>query len=67
MYDPYVEAYHYESKSRGQEDTEEKVRRFQDEIEYMRSKWKDIMRYGDPYYNPNLSRIKNDYSLNGMD
>ena len=54
-------------ESRGQEDTEEKVRRFQDEIEYMRSKWNDIMRYGDPYYNPNLSRIKNDYSLNGMD
>lgn len=67
VYDPYVVAYHYESKSRGQEDTEEKVRRFQDEIEYMRSKWNDIMRYGDPYYNPNLSRIKNDYSLNGMD
>ena len=67
VYDPYVEAYHYESKSRGQEDSEEKVRRFQDEIEYMRSKWNDIMRYGDPYYNPNLSRIKNDYSLNGMD
>lgn len=67
VYDPYVEAYHYESKSRGQEDTEEKVRRFQREIEYMRSKWNDIMRYGDPYYNPNLSRIKNDYSLNGMD
>lgn len=67
VYDPYVVAYHYESKSRGQEDTEEKVRRFQNEIEYMRSKWNDIMRYGDPYYNPNLSRIKNDYSLNGMD
>ena len=67
VYDPYVEAYHHESKSRGQEDTVEKVRRFQDEIEYMRSKWNDIMCYGDPYYNPNLSRIKNDYSLNGMD
>ena len=67
VYDPCVEAYHYESKSRGQENTEKKVRRFQDEIEYMRSKWNDIMRYGDPYYNPNLSRIKNDYSLNGMD
>lgn len=67
VYDPYVEAYHYESKSRGQEDTEEKVRRFQGEIEFMRSKWNDIMRDGDPYYNPNFSRVKNDYSLNGMD
>ena len=67
VYDPYVEAYHYESKSRGQEDSEEKVRRFQTEIEYMRTEWNDILRYGDPYYNPNFSRVKNDYSLNGMD
>lgn len=67
VYNPYVEAYHYESKSRGQEDSEEKVRRFQTEIEYMRTEWNDILRYGDPYYNPNFSRVKNDYSLNGMD
>ncbi len=63
VYDPYVEAYHYESKSRGQEDSEEKLRRFQSEIEYMRTEWNDILRYGDPYYNPNLTRIRSDYSL----
>lgn len=67
VYDPYVEAYHYESKSRGQEDSEEKLRRFQTEIEYMRTTWNDILRYGDPFYNPNFSRVKCDYSLNGMD
>lgn len=67
VYDPYVEAYHFESKSRGQEDSEEKVRRFQTEIEYMRNEWNDILRYGDPFYNPNFSRVKCDYSLNGMD
>lgn len=67
VYDPYVEAYHYESKSRGQEDSEEKIRRFQSEIEYMRTEWNEILRYGDPYYNPNFSRVKNDYSLNGID
>lgn len=67
VYNPYVEAYHYESKSRGQEDSEEKVRRFQTEIEYMRTQWNDILRYGDPFYNPNFSRVKCDYSLNGMD
>lgn len=66
VFNPNVEAYHYESKSRGQEDTEEKVRRFQTEIEYMRTEWNDILRYGDPYYNPGYSRVKNDYSLNGM-
>lgn len=67
VYNPYVEAYHYESKSRGQEDSEEKLRRFQTEIEYMRTTWNDILRYGDPFYNPNFSRVKCDYSLNGMD
>lgn len=66
VFNPHVEAYHYESKSRGQEDTDEKVRRFQTEIEYMRTEWNDILRYGDPYYNPGYSRVKNDYSLNGM-
>ena len=65
VYDPSIEAYHYESKSRGQEDTEEKVRRFQTEIEYMRTQWNDILRYGDPYYNPNLTRNRCDYSLRG--
>lgn len=65
VYDPYVEAYHYESKSRGQEDTEEKVRRFQSEIEYMRTMWEDILKEGDPYYNPNLTRYRTDYSLSG--
>ncbi len=56
MYDPYVELYHYESKNRGAEDTKEKVRRFQGEIEYMRSShWIGILKNGDPAYNPNLS------------
>lgn len=63
VYEPYAEAYHYESKSRGMEDTKEKLRRFQSEIEYMRTEWNDILRDGDPYYNPNLTRYRTDYSL----
>lgn len=63
VYDPFVEAYHYESKSRGQEDTKEKLKRFQSEIEYMRTTWIGILRDGDPYYNLGFSRVKNDYSL----
>ena len=63
VYDPDVELYHYESKTRGAEDTKEKVRRFQGEIEYMRSHWIDILKNGDPAYNPNLSLKKWDYSL----
>ena len=63
VYDPYVEMYHYESKTRGAEDTKEKVRRFQTEIEYMRSHWIHILKNGDPMYNVNLTLTKWDYSL----
>lgn len=63
VYDPYVQLYHMESKTRGAEDNKEKVRRFQEEIEYMRCQWIDILKKGDPYYNRNLSLTKWNYSL----
>lgn len=63
VYNPYVEAYHYESKSRGIEDTKEKVRRFGDEIEFIRTRWIDLLKEGDPYYNPNFSLKKCNYAL----
>ena len=63
VFDPYVELYHYESKTRGSENTKEKVRRFQSEIEYMRSHWLELLKKGDPMYNPNLTLTKWDYSL----
>lgn len=63
VYDPYAELYHYESKTRGAEDTKEKIRRFQTEIEYMRSHWIGLLKKGDPYYNCNLSLTKWNYSL----
>ena len=64
VYDPYAKLYHMESKTRGAEDSKEKVRRFQTEIEYMRCHWMDILKNGDPYYNKNLSLTKWNYSLN---
>ena len=63
VYDPYVQLYHMESKTRGAEDNKEKVCRFQEEIEYMRCQWIDILKKGDPYYNKNLSLTKWNYSL----
>lgn len=63
VYHPRVELYHYESKSRGTEDNEEKVRRFQGEIEFMRTRWIDLLKKGDPYYNKNLTLSKWNYSL----
>ena len=67
VYDPYVELYHYESKSRGTEDSKEKVRRFQSEIEFMRCRWETLLKTGDPYYNKNLSLVKWNYSLRPKD
>lgn len=63
VYDPYARLYHMESKTRGAEDSKEKIRRFQTEIEYMRCHWLDILKNGDPYYNKNLSLTKWNYSL----
>ena len=63
VYDPYAELYHDESRTRGPEDSPEKVKRFQSEIEYMRSHWLDILKNGDPNYNRNLSLKKWNYSL----
>ena len=63
VYNPKVELYHYESKSRGSEDSEEKVRRFQREIEFMRTRWITILKNGDPNYNKNLTLSKWNYSL----
>lgn len=63
VYNPAVEAYHYESKSRGKEDTKEKIRRFEQEIEFFRTRWIEILKNGDPYYNPNFSLKKCNYAL----
>ncbi|MBQ6546246.1 MAG: glycosyltransferase family 2 protein [Lachnospiraceae bacterium] len=63
VYDPYAELYHYESKSRGLEYTPEKRKRFQGEVNTFRKRWGDVIDAGDPYYNPNLSMITQDFSL----
>ena len=63
VYNPYAELYHYESKSRGLEDTPEKVARFNKEIATFEKKWPEILKNGDPYYNPNLTLKSQDFSL----
>lgn len=59
VYNPYVEFIHYESKSRGYEDTVEKQQRFKGEIDRFYEKWQGFLDKGDPYYNINL-RLDND-------
>lgn len=63
VFNPYVTLYHYESKSRGLEDTPEKLERFRKEVEYFQQKWKGLLEKGDPYYNVNLTLTEGDCSL----
>jgi glycosyltransferase involved in cell wall biosynthesis len=54
VWTPYAELIHHESSSRGLDDSEQKQIRFLAEVDYMRSKWHDVLQR-DPFYNPNLS------------
>ena len=66
VYNPYAKFYHYESKSRGMEDTPEKLARFHSEILTFGTTWKDILRDGDPYYSPALTFRKANFALKDL-
>ena len=57
-----VELFHFESQSRGYENTPEKQARFEKETAYMYDKWGKLIE-NDPYYNPNLTRTGGNFSL----
>lgn len=64
VWTPWAELTHYESKSRGRdEDTPEKKKFFLEETNKFQRKWNKALTQGDPYYNPNLTREKEDFSL----
>ena len=44
------------------EDTPEKKKRFAGEVEWMNNRWGHIL-WNDPFYNPNLSYSRDDFSL----
>ena len=62
VWTPYAEMYHYESISRGAEDTPIKKARFKREIDFMRQRWEGII-LNDPAYNPNLALDFEDFSF----
>ena len=64
LFTPHCKATHYESISRGYEDNEEKLQRFEREQKHFLDTWKDFIQDGDPYYNPNLSLDNEYFSLN---
>lgn len=62
VYLPHVKLYHYESQSRGHDDTPEKRDRFLQEADYMMQRWQKWMTC-DPHYSPNLTIDSQDYSI----
>lgn len=63
VWTPYAELYHYESKSRGLDDTPEKQKRFEGEVKRFQERWAKELQAGDPYYNPNFTLDREDFSL----
>ena len=64
IYTPFCELYHYESKSRGYDDTPEKKNRMDQEGAKLKARWKEkLERGGDPFYNVNLTLDREDFTL----
>jgi len=63
VFTPFAELYHYESASRGSDLQGANAERYNKESEHFRSKWAEVLEKGDPYYNPNFSLDKSDFSL----
>ena len=63
VWTPFAELYHYESKSRGLDDTPKKKKRFISETIRFQNRWAKELAAGDPYYNPNFSLDKEDFSI----
>lgn len=62
VWTPYAEMNHHESASRGAENNPEKISRFQQEIIKMQTRWGEQL-LNDPFYNPNLTLVHEDFSL----
>ncbi len=63
VWTPFAELFHYESISRGSDMSGASAERYNKESELFREKWKDTLAKGDPYYNPNFSLDRSDYTI----
>lgn len=70
VFTPFAELYHYESLSRGsdvEDPHSENAKRYDREAEHFRTRWKEVIERGDPYYNPNFTLDRSDFSLKVQD
>lgn len=63
IYEAGAKLYHYESKTRGAEDTPGKQQRFYGEVMRFIDRWRAYLQAGDPNYNPNLDLIGTLYKI----
>jgi glycosyltransferase involved in cell wall biosynthesis len=61
---PHCQAIHYESMTRGYDLGSQNQSRHDAEKIRLHQKWQAFFDSGDPYYNPNLTLAREDYSLN---
>lgn len=55
VWTPFAELYHYESKSRGSDNTILNHKRFENEFFKFHRQWETEIAAGDPYFNPSIS------------
>ncbi len=61
VFTPYSEGYHYESKSRGLDETDKPNPRYEMEKHNFAQKWGKYFNYNDPYYNPHFTLLYENY------
>lgn len=66
LWTPYVELYHHESISRGMDDTLDKVKRMNKEIEYMKQRWTHLLET-DSKYSSNLTLKYSNFGIRLID
>jgi GT2 family glycosyltransferase len=57
-----VSLIHFESQTRGHEETHEQRRRFRNEFELMRARWSAVLD-ADPFYSPHLTHHAEDFAI----
>jgi GT2 family glycosyltransferase len=70
VFTPFAELYHYESASRGSDvdgRSKDNATRYDKEAAKFHDRWQAVIDAGDPYYNPNFTLDRSDYSLKVQD
>ena len=63
VFTPFAQLYHYESKSRGLDESPAKRKRFESEVKRFQQRWAKQLAAGDPCLNPNFDLMKEDFTF----